>query len=169
MVLGTAEVSGGVVAPAGVMQVEPALVGSPETYFGSARNEYLSSGVAGKPGAQVLTVPTAPRQNKLYLSGVWSFNPEFAETKDPKARVVYLYDAKDVYFVASSASGATLKILIDGQPVGTFAGADVGTDGTVRVRENRLYKLVHGTGYGQHTLEIEVMSGTLDAYTFTFG
>jgi hypothetical protein len=110
-----------------------------------------------------------PVLNNLYLGGSWLFQGEYAETNDPSAKVLYNFDAKNVYMVATSPTGAKLKILIDGAPVGTNAGADVGADSTVTVKDNRLYKLISLPEYGVHTLEIEVESGTLDAYTFTFG
>jgi len=169
----------GTVAPADAVSVNDSQIGSQETYFGSNRNQFLANGTQGAGGLQTLSLPTAFAPNSLYLSGAWNFNPEFAETKDAAAKVIYQYQAKDVYFVASAAAsspaGAHLRILVDGKPVTTgtsasdFAGADVGADGTVLVKENRLYKIVHGQGYGTHTLEIDVLDGTLDAYTFTFG
>jgi hypothetical protein len=39
----------------------------------------------------------------------------------------------------------------------------------VTVQEDRLYRLVEDSGYGEHTLEIEVLDIGLKAYTFTFG
>ena len=160
----------GTVAPKDAVTVDPNGVGSPETYFGSNRNQYLANGNAGVSGPQTLSLPSSFNKNNLYLSGSWNFNPEYAEVNSG-AKVVYQYQARDVYFVASSLAGAHLKILVDGKPVsaGNFAGADVGADGTAFIKENRLYKIVHGADYGIHTLEIDVLKGTLDAYTFTFG
>ena len=144
---------------------------SPETYFGSNRNEYLGDGNGGTPGTQSFTLPAADTmdQNRLYLGGVWNMTPEYAETKDPAAKIVYQYDSKDVYFVASSPTSATIKVLVDGKPVGAAHGDDVSADGTATITGNRLYKIVEGASYGPHTLEIDVVSGTLDGYTFTFG
>jgi hypothetical protein len=48
-------------------------------------------------------------------------------------------------------------------------GADVNSDGTTLIKENRLYKIIEGKDYGEHLIEIEIINGTLDAYTFTFG
>ena len=168
-VLGSGQVSGGIVAPKDAINMDPNKVNSPETYFGSSRNEYLINGKANTAGTQTLSVPTTIDLNNLYLLGTWDFNPEYAETNDPSAKIIYKYSAKDLYFVASSDAGANLKIILDGKPITTGKGADVNVDSTVLVKENRLYKIVEGADYGEHTLEMDVLNGTLDAYTFTFG
>jgi cytochrome c biogenesis protein CcdA/thiol-disulfide isomerase/thioredoxin len=168
-ILGTGQVSSGIVAPADAVNMDASKISSPETYFGSNRNEFLANGTKSLVGVQTLTIPTNISLNNLYLSGAWNLNPEYAETKDTSAKIVYKYSAKDLYFVASSEHGANLKILLDGKPIKSAFGADVKSDGTAFIKENRLYKIVQGTDYGEHTIEIDVINGTLDAYTFTFG
>lgn len=155
--------------PNNVISVNAAQVDSPETYFGSARNQYFINGSEGVNGLQNLTIPASTQPDYLYLGGPWNFSSEFAEAQGP-ATIDYTYSAKNVYMVASSDNGVTLKILLDGKPIdASVAGSDVASDGTVTVKENRLYSLVNGSGYGQHTLQIQVESTGLDAYTFTFG
>ena len=166
------QVSTGQVVPTDAVNMNPNLVGSPETYFGSNRNEYLANGSQSQVGTQNLVLPDSFDLNSLYLSGTWNFNPEYAETSDTNAKIVYKYSAKDLYFVAASKdaqTGATVKIILDGKPLTAEGGADVNADGTATIKENRLYKIVAGTDYGEHTIEIDVTKGTLDAYTFTFG
>ena len=169
MVLGdNTKVSGGTVAPANVVSVDGA-IGSPETYFGSNRNEYLANGAQGTAGNQTLAVPSTINLNSLYLGGTWNFNPEYAQSNAVGDTVVYKYSSKNVYFVASSATGTRVRITIDGNPIGSMAGADVGPDGIVNIKDNRLYHLVSGSDYSAHTLKIETLDPGLDAYTFTFG
>ena len=168
-ILGSGKTATDIVAPKDVVTPEMNKVGSPETYFGSSRNEYLGSGRAGAPGTQSLSFVQATVKNTLYLSGSWTFSPEFAETTDASAKIRFRFLARDVYFVASSVGGSSLKILLDGKPVGKNAGADVSPDGSMKVKDNRLYKVIHLPDYSEHTLDIEVQNGTLDAYTFTFG
>lgn len=168
-ILGAPAPAQGVVAPVDVVTPDMGALGSPETYFGSARNTYLGNGTAGVSGAQTLTAPLLPVLNALYLSGQWNFAPEYAETTQSGAKIIYTYKARDVYFVASSAAGALLQVLVDGKPAGAYAGADVSADGLLKVQTNRLYKVLHGSDYGQHTLELRLKSGGLQAYTFTFG
>lgn len=108
-------------------------------------------------------------KNTLYLEGAWNLQSEYAQNKESGAKIFYKYKAKDMYFVASSDGGASVKISIDGKPAGEYAGVDASKDGNATISQNRLYKLIQGTEYGEHTLEIEVLKGTLQAYTFTFG
>ena len=53
---------------------------SPETYFGSARNDQQA--------------------NLLFPSNSWNITPEFAQNTSANANIVYTYTAKDVFFVA---------------------------------------------------------------------
>ncbi len=160
-------VSDGIVNPSGVVTVNSS-VGSPETYFGAARNEYLGNGTQGQAGVQTLTVPKNTEINTLYLGGIWRFDTEFAQSQGPTS-IVYHYRAQNVYFVASSDKGVKATILLDGKPIEANGGADVAKDGTVMIKDNRLYHLVHTSGVEEHTLEIRTDSPGLDAYTFTFG
>ena len=168
-VLGTTANVSGTVVPAGAITLDEAQIGSHETYFGSARNMYLANGVQGQSGPQTLTIPSAIDANMLYLGGAWNFAGEYAQSQGTTNSIVYKFQSRDVYFVASAPTGATLTLLVDGKPIGTNAGADVAADGTVIIKENRLYKLVHMPDYGEHTLEIQVKGTGLQAYTFTFG
>ena len=168
-ILGTGPVSSGMVTPVNAVSINPNQVNSPETYFGSNRNEYLSNGEQNTSGIQDLSIPDNISLNNLYLAGSWDFNPEYAETSEVNAKIVYKYDAKNLYFVASSTLGANIKIILDGKPLTINRGADVNADGTATIKENRLYNIVSGSSYGTHTIEIDVVKGTLDAFTFTFG
>jgi thiol-disulfide isomerase/thioredoxin len=156
--------------PTNIISMDSNKVGSSETYFGAARNQYLENGNKYQHGIQTLTFPDVFKTSALYLSGRWDFQDQYAETKDAGAKITYKYDSKNVYFVASSAAGVRLKIFRDGKLLtGAEAGKDVASDGTVTVKDNKLYSLVQGTDYGTHTLFIEVEDSGLDAFTFTFG
>jgi thiol-disulfide isomerase/thioredoxin len=160
----------GLVNPSNAIAVNGGDVQSPETYFGSNRNEYLANGKQGSAGVQTLSVPNSIEPNQLYLNGTWNFQPEFAENTSSAAKIVFQYNAKNVYMVASSANGVRAKVLIDGKPIDpSMAGSDVSSDGTVLIQADRLYNIVQGTSYGPHTLELDVEGPGLDAYTFTFG
>jgi thiol-disulfide isomerase/thioredoxin len=143
--------------PSKVIPINPHEVLTPETYFGSARNEYLVGGVMS---------PDSP----LKLNGKWDFQDQYAESTSLTAEIIYPYNSKNVYLVASSKNGVTLKILKDGKPLSPAEyGKDVSSDGTVRIKENRLYDLIDGLDYGQHTIDIKVEGAGLDVFTFTFG
>ena len=143
---------------------------SPETYFGSNRNTYLGNGTPGVQGVQNFVLPNAMTPNILYLGGSWNLLPEYAEASAGGV-VRFKYDSRDVYMVATNPSAAVkIKVLRDGQPAGAFGGADVNaTTSEVIINGDRLYKLIHDPTPGVHTIEIRIESGTLDAYTLTFG
>ncbi len=159
----------GITVPTDMIPMDQSKVMSPETYFGAGRNEYLGNGTAGVVGMQTLSIPDALVPNALYLSGTWNFQDQFATSVSEGAKIIYKYSAKNVYFVASSDNGVKIKVLRDGKPLGSEAGKDLGADGTVFIKDNRLYKLIEGADYGEHTLEIQVVNPGLTAFTFTFG
>jgi cytochrome c biogenesis protein CcdA/thiol-disulfide isomerase/thioredoxin len=144
-------------------------VRSPEVYFGAHRNELLGNGETHQIGEQKFSAPKQLQQNTLYLDGRWNIFSEYAEGDTP-ASITFRYIAKDVYMVASSLDGATVRILRDGKPIGESAGEDIDpVTSNGSIKENRLYKLIQDEAPGEHTLEIQVTGGKLQAYTFTFG
>ncbi len=143
--------------PAGKIDFNGSLVGSPETYFGSDRNEFLENGTQGKAGMQKLALPSTFKGNALYLGGSWNFSPEYVENTGG-GEVVFKYKSKNVYMVASSDEGADMEVWIDGK-----------LSKTVHVKENRLYTLIEGTDYSEHTMELKIQKPGIKAFTFTFG
>lgn len=141
---------------------------SPEIYFGSLRNEMLAGGKRFVPGKQSFTLPDSFVLNALYLGGEWNITPEHAESVSADARIVFRYKAKEVFMVASSVEGGEVEILQDGVLVETAAGEDV-QGGNMYIKDERLYKLIRNPEGEEHTLEIRVKSGILEAFTFTFG
>ncbi len=142
---------------------------SPEIYFGSGRNQYLANGSAQRSGTQTLTLPNSYRLNLLYLSGTWNFVPEYAETVSD-SKIVYKYNAGDVYMVAEADSLVDVEVWQDGRLVeSAAAGADVNAQGKFTVKESRLYKIIHNATPGEHILELRINGAGLKAYTFTFG
>ncbi len=122
---------------------------SPETYFGSLRNNLK----------QVEEAPTNPLFNQAYLVGDWNITPEYAESLNADSKVVFKYKASKVYFVASSDSDVKVKVLRDGKEINSFT-----------VNDEKLYTLIDNPeGYGQYTLEFSGDKPGLKVYTFTFG
>lgn len=165
------EIAKGVAKPADAPEVDFLKVRSPEIYFGAFRNTYLGNGERQTLGTQELEEPADIDRNTLYLAGEWNFENEFAENKSGNAKVIFRYNAKDVYLVANSKSGVNVQILQDGVPVQEGAGEDVAKDGSgaAFIKEDGLYKLIEGNEYGEHVLEIIVENPGLRAFTFTFG
>ncbi len=143
-------------------------IASPETYFGAARNQNFGNGIPGETGSRTFNLPQNTVRNYLYLNGPWRITDEYAESEGASS-IVYRFDARDVYLVASAPEGVEIEILLDGHEVGADAGADIGSGGAGTIDEERLYKLVHLEEPGVHTLEIRVSGPGLQAYTFTFG
>ncbi len=169
-VLGAKEsIDTAIAVPKDMIPMDSSQIGSPETYFGSDRNEYLGNGTKGVAGAQTLFLPRTIDPNTLYLDGTWKFDAEFARSMSNTARIVFTYTAKNVYFVGSSEKGVVVKVMRDGKPFGSETGGDVDKEGNVLIQTNRLYKLIQGSDYAEHTIEIEVTSPGLQAFTFTFG
>ncbi len=141
---------------------------SPETYFGSLRNEYLGNGLAGISGEQNLGAPKNLNANTLYLVGEWNITPEYAEA-GAGAKIIYKYIAKDVYLVADADTEAEIEVWLDGRLVGSVRGSDVSGKGILKIKESRLYKIIEGGALGEHTLELRIKGDPLRAYAFTFG
>jgi hypothetical protein len=171
-----AAVPTGIVNPSNAVSMDPTEVQSPETYFGAERNEYLANGNQGVVGEQTLTAPTVTPQagqtttvppslkpNALYLGGTWNVEPQYAETvgngSGAENKIVYDYNAKNVYMVAAATSSPVkIDIILDGVP-----------QGSMTIKADQLYPIIQGQSYGEHVLEIDVEGAGLDAYTFTFG
>jgi cytochrome c biogenesis protein CcdA/thiol-disulfide isomerase/thioredoxin len=131
-------------------------VKSPEIYFGAFRNADLANGTVYKVGSQTLVVPEEIEKNKLYLNGTWNITTELAESVG--GDIIFEYEAKNVYMVASSLLGADVEVYVDGK-----------LHKNIHIKNETLYKIVEGSSYGEHVLKIKIKSGTLKAFTFTFG
>ncbi len=63
----------------------------------------------------------------------------------------------------------SVKVLLDGKPISAAdAGSDVGPNATVKVGEQRLYRLVQLPDASDHVLSLEFEPG-ISGYAFTFG
>lgn len=147
---------------------------SPETYFGARRNQFFGNGNKGIAGNQKnLLIPTERKPYTLYLTGDWNIDEEFAENLSLNAAIAYAYTAHNVFFVSEAESETTIEVLRDGRPLGGEAGADIikTIDGKtiIKIKEARLYKIIHGDTSATHTLEFIIQKPGLKAFTFTFG
>lgn len=131
---------------------------SPETYFGSARNRNLGSGISGREGAHKGEAPGLVEKNKLYLAGEWNITPEFAENKKEGARILFRYDARDVFLVGRADHPVAVRIMRDNAFLQT-----------VIIQNEELYRIIAGEEYGEHLLELIIEKPGLQAFAFTFG
>ena len=142
---------------------------SPEIYFGAARNSYLGNGDSLSSGKQEFTEPDSPKTSILYFDGEWDLTSEYAKNLNQGDKVIFRYQGKAVYLVASASEEVELTILKDGEKLEQDAGSDLSADSTVKIKEDRLYRLIESEEYGTHTLEIIINQPGLQAFAFTFG
>jgi len=131
--------------------------GSPEVYFGSWRNDLLANGEIRKLGEQNFVLSEQIEKNKLYLGGSWDITKEYAENKN-EAKIVFRFEAKEVYMVASAPTAVEVEIYQDEKFVKNLT---IGAD--------QLYILIENEKAGEHILEIRIPEAGLQAFTFTFG
>jgi cytochrome c biogenesis protein CcdA/thiol-disulfide isomerase/thioredoxin len=145
---------------------------SPETYLGSARNQFDVSQTAGtcENGVCTFTGDIEVPRDRYALTGTWNRQPEFVELAEGAGTITYRFNARKVFLVAESSSPVTAQIYVDGKPITTTdAGEDV-IDGRVTFNSARLYTLINmADGISEHTLEIKAATPGLKAYAFTFG
>lgn len=144
--------------PSNAITLDATQVGSPETYFGAARNQFFGNGTVGKVGMVQLHAPSVIKNNTFYLDGSWDVQNEYAQTISANASISYTYQAKHVYFVAGSSAENEVQVYRDGVLVKTIS-----------VQANQLYPILDETDAGSHTLKLIIKDPGLQAYTFTFG
>jgi cytochrome c biogenesis protein CcdA/thiol-disulfide isomerase/thioredoxin len=141
---------------------------TPETYLGFQRAARflpgpLRRGVGRYPGVDEL--PPV----HFALSGTWNVTGESARAV-ADAKIDARVTARKVFLVLSSEGERPrdVEVLLDGKPIETSeAGADV-RGGRVRVREERLYRLVALDRVEDRRVTLRVPAG-VSAYAFTFG
>ena len=144
---------------------------SPETYIGSSRMEYYYPlGIIDNGTYSNLKLYTGIPVNSFDFGGGWTVSDEYSTT-GKNAVLEYNFQADHVYLVMHkpAAGNGTVKVFLDGKPVGTVsAGADV-KSGEVTIDSDRLYDLInmHGKS-GAHLLKLEFSPG-IQVFAFTFG
>ncbi|TAJ14816.1 redoxin domain-containing protein [Patescibacteria group bacterium] len=164
-VLGETSSVGGLVSTAVPVTVSKAQ--SPETYFGASRNNYLGNGLSGRLGMVTYTTPSEIKPNTLYLGGAWNMTSENAESVS-EVEVTYVFNAKEVYLVASAETESVIEVYQDGILISKKTG-DVGSDGRLLVKESRLYTVIKNDSGGVHTLKLKIKAKGVQLYAFTFG
>jgi cytochrome c biogenesis protein CcdA/thiol-disulfide isomerase/thioredoxin len=141
-------------------------VTTPETYLGVARAERFTDAEIS-PGMHDFTAPAKVPPNEFALRGRW--REEFHSATAAGGSLELNFGARHVYLVLGTADGRPrrVKVLLDGNPIGSAAGADV-HGGVVTVNAQRLYDLVDLPRVGHHILRLEPEAGVV-GYAFTFG
>ena len=161
--------------PADAVPVDLALVKSPEVYFGWTGNGSLANGIAHKEGMQDMKPFTDVKLNSLYLKGSWEITNEYAKQLAEGGSITYRYSAKNLDVVFGALKMNKVKVLVDGAPLtAANAGSDVRietgpTAGSyVFVSDDRVYNIIKGGAYGEHTVEFVPYSPGLEAYVLMF-
>lgn len=150
-----------------------AQIRTPEIYLGYSRAEYMGNSEQFVNDAyRNFTAPSGFLNDKFYFEGEWKITGEYATADKIPAKLFMNYQANKINFVADKTDKpVTIKIFLDGKPLSSqYRGSDVSADGTVTIDKAALYNLVNtGNDYGRHTVELQVMTPGLKAFTFTFG
>jgi cytochrome c biogenesis protein CcdA/thiol-disulfide isomerase/thioredoxin len=153
---------------------DEAAVESPETYIGYERAANFASPGGQQPDAPgSYSVPAKLQLNQWALSGPWRVEGERAVATAAHAGIVFRFRARDLHLVLGSADAAhpvRFRVTVDGAAPGADHGADVQSDGTGTVHEQRLYQLLRlSHPDAEHTFAIEFLDPGVQAYSFTFG
>lgn len=133
-------------------------IGSPEMYFGTAREAYMANAAGESRSGHDYTAPDNLALNRYALQGRWRMTAEYAETLGNNAEIRLHFKSGKLHMVASSEHPVTLQVTVDGkkQP-------------PVTVQASKLYTLFDSNDYRDHIVTIRIPQKGFRAYTFTFG
>ncbi len=134
-------------------------VKSPEMYFGTDREQYLTAEQKPSTTPHDYTLPLNLSLNQFALGGNWQFAPDKATLVKGAGKIKLHFSSGKLFMVAQSQNKPiTLHVMVDGkqQP-------------DVTVSTSQLYTLFDSNSYTDHTIEIDVPNPGFDAFTFTFG
>ena len=127
------------------------------SYFGITGETYL-----GTERRQLGTV---------HLEGDWHSARQYVELRQGLGKIIVAFTASEVNLVMQpgSSGNASVTVLLDGKPVGSARGADVGADGVARFDRSGIIRLVAGASKRRHVLTLLSSDPGLRAFAFTFG
>ena len=105
------------------------------------------------------------------LEGDWRSERQYVELRKGTGKIVLPFTAGEVNLVMhpGPSGKAAVTVLLDGEPVGEFRGADVGPDGVARFDAPRMIRLVAGAARRRHVLTLVTSDPGVRAFAFTFG
>lgn len=159
---GIVNVKGG--KPQNAQDIDASRIGTPETYLGSARIQYLINlpNRSCLEGSCTYSFSNLDDFKGYELMGAWKLDEETATLESETGALRIAFTASKVNLVAGAPEGKTVraKILVDGKEVNTVTFTD----------EHDLYNLVDLQGkYESHILEIQFLDPGISAFAFTFG
>jgi thiol-disulfide isomerase/thioredoxin len=156
--------------------VDLSKVGTPETYLGYERLEYLGSPEPVKMDevARYSTV-MKPAGNVFYLEGHWEITREWAAPRSEDATLLFKLKASSINLVMDAGQEMKrVQVEMDGGPLRDHEmGADaknIDKRSVVYVNEGRMYELVNTQGtYSERELRLTFTDPGVKLYAFTFG
>ncbi len=133
-------------------------IGSPEMYFGLAREKYMANDEGPSRSGRSYRAPSRLALNHYSLQGRWRMTDEYATLFGDKGEIRLHFKAGKLHMVASSEQPVTLSITVDGKP-----------QPPVTVQASQLYTLFDSNDYRDHVVSIMVPKSGFRAFTFTFG
>lgn len=144
---------------------------TPETYFGYERMENFTR--SKSPVINQSANYTFSQQlplNAWSLNGSWRIEGQKIIATSSGAAIKIHFQANHVYAVMGNTTNGTIKVkvLLNGQPVGTYAGTDVHNNEVI-VTGHRLYEVARFSKNTTGEITLIVDNPGLALYTFTFG
>ena len=147
---------------------------SAENYLGYRRTENFDSpGGAASDQRKAYVVPKLLRTNHWALAGEWRMNEHGTVLSQGTGRIVYAFNARDLHLVmgpSTAGSRVRFRVLLDGQPPGAAAGADIDALGIGFATEQRMYQLIRQQApVRERRFEIEFLDPGVEAFSVSFG
>lgn len=160
--------------PASPDSMDYSAIQSPETYLGYSRAANFSSPEEVDPDAnRQYTNPSYLPLNHWALEGIWHIKGEKIRPVTQSDAISFRFQAPKLNIVMKGiGKGSSATILLDGVPLKPRDfGKDVAPDGSVIIRDAKLYNLVSlPSGESKsHLFQIRFAKPQVQVYTFTFG
>lgn len=141
-------------------------IGTPETYLGFERSEYLGSPESvRKDQPRRYSVAKEPSSHIYYLDGLWNIHDDYAVPEEAGAAIVYKVNASAGHLVMEGPPGgkARVSVTLDGRP-------PAGSPQIIEVGEGRMYDLFDThSAPGTHLLRLEFLDPGVKCHAFAFG
>ncbi|MBI3485440.1 cytochrome c biogenesis protein DipZ [Candidatus Daviesbacteria bacterium] len=144
---------------------------SPESYIGSARNQYIYPDGSVSNGTQNFTLANNLPVNHFSLGGQWTITDEYG-TSGQSSVLDYNFLANKVFLVIHPPANqvAKVKVMLDGKDLDQLNAGDDVKDGLVIIDTPRLYNLINLQGKkGTYLLHLEFQTPGTQVFAFTFG
>jgi hypothetical protein len=143
---------------------------TPEIYLGHERAENFRSLTGFVKNAEgQYQYPRFLPLNSWALNGKWRVDAQKSVATEADASLQLNFNAKKVFLVLGSASGAPLDVslTLNGEPMTSASGKDA-PKGRISVKGHTLYELVDQGQFQNGLLEIKSSGAGLEVYAFTF-